>query len=129
MGSESSLSLRTLGSQLTDRVWGGLRHQHAGSGLPSYARRQAVARRLPPLSRSKLLRRPGAGPPFPSSQSRRLYNERTAAKVGGKMKSLLNAFTKKEGKRRASLGRGVHGNKQLLTQAAGGGEAGDSGSS
>lgn len=37
------------------------------------------------------------------------------------MKSLLNAFTKKEGKRRASLGRGVHGNKQLLTGVAGGG--------
>ena len=62
-----------------------------------------MARRPLPLPGSKLLWRPGAGPPFPSSQSRRLYNERTAAKFGGKMKSLLNALTKKEGKRRASL--------------------------
>lgn len=73
-----------------------------------------MARRPPPLPGSKLLRRPGAGRPFPSSQSRRLYNERTAAKVGGKMKSLLNAFTKKEGKRRASR-------RALLARAGGGG--------
>lgn len=126
MGSENSLSLRTLGSQLTDRVWGGLRHQRAGSGLPSYARRQAVARRPPPLPGSKLLRRPGAGRPFPSSQSRRLYNERTAAKVGGKMKSLLNAFTKKEGKRRASR-RARSAWKQAASGPGGGGVGGSRG--
>lgn len=88
-----------------------------------------MARRPPPLPGSKLLRRPGAGPPFPSSQSRRLYNERTAAKVGGKMKSLLNAFTKKEGKRRASLRAQSAWEKAASDPGEGGGGAGDSGSS
>lgn len=62
-----------------------------------------MPRRPPPLPGSEPLQRRGAGlPSSPSSLPRRLYNERTAAKVGGKMKSLLNAFTKKEGKEELS---------------------------
>lgn len=100
MGLERGPSLRTVGSQLTDRLWGGLCHQLAGSGMPSDARRHAVPRRPPPRPGSTPLQRRGAGQRCsPSPHPRRLYNERrTAAKVGGKMKSLLNAFSKKEGK-------------------------------
>lgn len=103
MGLERSPSLRTVASQLTDRLWGGLCLQHAGSGMPSDAQRLAVPRRLPPpLPGSALLQRRGAGQRCsPTSRARRLYNEwQTAAQVGVKMKSLLNAFTRKEGKDR-----------------------------
>lgn len=61
-----------------------------------------MPRCLPLLPGSEPPQRRGAGQrPPPASHPRRLYNERTAAKVGGKMKSLLNAFTKKEGKETA----------------------------
>lgn len=42
----SSSSLCTVGSQLTDRMWGGLCHQNAGYCLPSYARNYTVPRNL-----------------------------------------------------------------------------------
>lgn len=38
----SSSSLCTVGSQLTDRMWGGLCHQNAGYRMPSYARNYTV---------------------------------------------------------------------------------------
>lgn len=61
--------------------------------MPTEARRHTVPGR-------PLLRRRGAGRPCSlPARPRRLYNEwRSAAGVGGKMKSLLNAFAKKEGK-------------------------------